>query len=94
MPIYDKPQTIKQMKAQEYSTTFWIQEQRSNFNDIDTCNVTQYCNFKLDSIFLEEFMSRSLSNCPNTNAISPEGHWLFECFGRTGYVCGWVASFQ
>ena len=54
-----KPQTIKQMKAQKYSNTFQMQEQRGSFNGIDTCNVTQYRNFKLQSILLEEYKSRS-----------------------------------
>ena len=49
-----KPQTIKQMKAQKYSNNFQMQEQRGSFNGIDTCNVTQYLNFKLQSILLEE----------------------------------------
>ena len=37
-----KPQTITQKKAQKYSNSFQMHEQRENFNGIDTCNITQY----------------------------------------------------
>ena len=35
-----KPRTITQKKAQIYSNSFQMHEQRGNFNGIDTCNIT------------------------------------------------------
>ena len=64
-----KPRTITQMKAQKYSNTFQMQEQRGNFNGIDTCSVTQYRNFKLISILLEEYESRSIRGRPDINTL-------------------------
>ena len=64
-----KSHTIKPMKAQKYSNTFQIQEQRGTFNCIDTFNVTRYCNFKLSSTVLEECKSRSLSTRLDMNAL-------------------------
>lgn len=57
------------MKAQKYSNCFQMMEQRGNFNGIDTCNVTQYRNFKLLSVLLEENECRSISGRPDINAL-------------------------
>ena len=67
-----KPRTITQMKAQLYSNTFQMQEQRGNFNGIDTCSVTQYRNFKLLSYLLQENESRSIRGRPDINALLDE----------------------
>ncbi len=64
-----KPRTLTQMKAQKYSNTFQMQEQRGNFNGIDTCSVTQYRNFKLISVLLEEYESRSIRGRPDINTL-------------------------
>ena len=64
-----KPRTITQMKAQLYSNTFQMQEQRGNFNGIDTCSITQYRNFKLISYLLQENESRSIRGRPDINAL-------------------------
>ena len=64
-----KLRTITQMKAQNYSNIFQMQEQQGNFNGINTCSVTQYRNFKLISVLLEEYESRSIRGCPNINAL-------------------------
>ena len=64
-----KPRTITQMKAQKYSNCFQMMEQRGNFNGIDTCNVTQYRDFKLLSILLEENECRSLIGRADINAL-------------------------
>ena len=57
------------MKAQKYSNTFQMQEQRGNFNDTDICSITKYRNFKLISILLEEYESRSICGRPDINAL-------------------------
>ena len=57
------------MKAQEYSNTFQMQEQRGNFNRIDTCSVTQDINFKLIYVLLEDYESRSIRGRPDINAL-------------------------
>ena len=64
-----KPRTITQMKAQKYSNTFQMQEQRGNFNRIDTCSVTQDINFKLIYVLLEDYESRSIRGRPDINAL-------------------------
>ena len=64
-----KPRTITQMKAQKYSNCFQMMEQRGNFNGIDTCNVTQYRDFQLLSVLLEEYESRSIIGRPDINAL-------------------------
>ena len=64
-----KPRTITQMKAQKYSNCFQMHEQRGNFNGIDTCNVTQYRDFKVLSVLLEEYESRSICGRPDINAL-------------------------
>ena len=46
-----KPRTITVSKAQQYSNTYQMFEQRGNFNGVDTCSMTQFCNFKLYLIF-------------------------------------------
>ena len=46
-----------------------MMEQRGNFNGIDTCNVTQYRDFKLLSVLLEEYESRSICGRPDINAL-------------------------
>ena len=46
-----------------------MKEQRGNFNGIDTCDITQYRNFKLLSYLLEENESRSLFGRPDINAL-------------------------
>ena len=57
------------MKAHQYSNIFQMQEQRGNFNGIDTCIVTQYRNFKLISALLEEYESRSICGRPDINTL-------------------------
>ena len=57
------------MKAQKYSNCFQMMEQRGNFNGIDTCNVTQYRDFQLLSVLLEEYESRSIIGRPDINAL-------------------------
>ena len=64
-----KPRTVTQMKAQKYSNCFQMHEQRGNFNGIDTCNVTQYRDFKILSTLLEEYESRSIRGRPDINAL-------------------------
>ena len=64
-----KSHSIKPMKAQKYSNTFQIQEQRGTFNCIDTFNVTRYCNFKLSSTVLEECKSIILSTRLDMNVL-------------------------
>ena len=64
-----KPRTITQKKAQKYSNSFQMQDQRGDFNDTDTCSVTQYRNFKLLSYILEEYESRSICHRPDINAL-------------------------
>ena len=64
-----KPRTISQSKAQKYSNTFQMHEQRGNFNGIDTCSVTQFRNFKLISYLLQENESQSLIGRPGINAL-------------------------
>jgi hypothetical protein len=64
-----KPRTITQMKAQKYSNCFQMMEQRGNFNGIDTCNVTQYRDFTLLSVLLEEYESRSIYRRADINAL-------------------------
>ena len=39
------------------------------FNGIDTCNLTQYTDFKLLSVLLEEYESRSICGRPDINAL-------------------------
>ena len=64
-----KPQIIKQMKAHKYSNIFQMQEHKGTFIGIDTCNITQYHNFKLSSILLEGYKPRSLSNFSDANML-------------------------
>ena len=64
-----KPRTIKKMKAQKYSNTFQMQEQRGNFNDTDICSITKYRNFMLISVLLEGYESRSIRGRPDINAL-------------------------
>ena len=64
-----KPRTVTQKKAQIYSNAFQMQEQRGNFNGIDTCSVTQNRNFNLLSYLLEEYESRSIRCRPDINAL-------------------------
>ena len=46
-----------------------MHEQRGNFNGIDTCNITQYRNFKIISILLQEYESRSIFGRPDINTL-------------------------
>ena len=64
-----KPRTISSSKAQKYTNTYQMQEQRGNFNGIDTCSVTQYRNFKLLSYLLQENELRSLKGRADINAL-------------------------
>ena len=48
-----KPRTVTTTKAQQYSNTYQMHEQKGNFNGIDTCSVTQFRNFKLLSYLLQ-----------------------------------------
>ena len=64
-----KPQTITVSKDQQYSNTYQMFEQRRNFNGIDTCSMTQFCNFKLLSYLLQQNELRSLKGRPNINEL-------------------------
>ena len=64
-----KPRTISMSKAQKYSNTYQMHEQRGNFNGIDTCSLTQYRNFKLLSFLLQENELRSLKGRADINAL-------------------------
>ena len=64
-----KPRTITVPKAQRYTNTYQLFEQRGNFNGIDTCSVTQYRNFKLLSYLLQENEIRSLKGRADINAL-------------------------
>ena len=64
-----KPQTITVSKAQKYSNTYQMFEQRGNFNGINTCSMTQFCNFKLLSYLLQQNELRSLKGRPDINEL-------------------------
>ena len=64
-----KPRTITQSKAQKYSNTFQIHEQRGNFNGIGIYSVTQFRNFKLISYLLQENESKSLIGWSDINTL-------------------------
>ena len=64
-----KPRTVSTSKAQKYSNTYQMHEQRGNFNGIDTCSLTQYRNFKLLSYLLQENESRSIIGRADINAL-------------------------
>jgi hypothetical protein len=68
-PAVIKLRTITQVKSNYNSNTYQMKEQRGNFNGIDTCNITQYRNFKFLSYLLEENESRSLLGRPDINAL-------------------------
>ena len=68
-PAVIKPHTTTQVKSNYNSNTYQMKEQRGSFNGIDTCNITQYLNFKLLSYLLEENESRSLLGRPDINAL-------------------------
>ena len=57
------------MKAQKYSNSFQLHEQRGSFNGIDTCSVTNYHNFALQSLLLGQYESRSIKNRPDINSM-------------------------
>ena len=46
-----------------------MQEQQGNFNGIDTRSVMQYRKFKLVSVLIEEYESRSIRGSPDINAL-------------------------
>ena len=64
-----KPRTVTTSKANAYSNTYIMHEQRGNFNGIDTCSITQYRKFKLLSYLLQENELRSLKGRPDINAL-------------------------
>ena len=64
-----KPRTISPMKAKQYSSSFQMHEQRGTFNGIDTCSITSYHNFAINSILLRECMLRSVENRADINAL-------------------------
>ena len=64
-----KPRTVSTSKANKYSNTYKMHEQRGNFNGIDTCSITQYRKFKLLSYLLHENELRSLKGRADINAL-------------------------
>ena len=67
------------MKAQKYSNTFQIHEQRGNFNGIDTYSITQFRNFKITYFLLQENESRSICDRPDINT-------LLDHFGKENLI--------
>ena len=57
------------MKAKQYSSSFQMHEQRGTFNGIDTCSITSYHNFAINSILLRECMLRSIENRADINGL-------------------------
>ena len=64
-----KTRFIKPMKAKKFSNTYQMHEQRGSFQGIDTCDVTDYGNFGICSVLLEESESRSIMHRPDINSL-------------------------
>ena len=93
-----KPRTILQMKTQKYSNTVRMNEQRGNFDGINTCSIIQFRNFQITSFLLQENVSRRICNHPDINALLDqfvkEKLIPFECAkysqkSITKYRCEW-----
>ena len=55
------------MKANTFSNTYQIHEQRGSFQGIDTCDVCCVGGFSFPSIILDESESRTIINRPDIN---------------------------
>lgn len=57
------------MKASKYCNIYQIHEQRGSFQGIDTCDITDFGNFSLCYLLLDESESRSIMNRPDINCL-------------------------
>ena len=68
-PCIIKPRTIKPMKATKYVNIYRMHKQKGSFHGIDTCDVTNFGNFTVTSILLDENESRSIVYRPVINIL-------------------------
>ena len=56
-----KTRTIQQMRASKYCVIYHTVEQKGSFQGVDTADVTNFGDFNLSSVFLDESESRSIA---------------------------------
>ena len=67
-----KTRTIKPMKASAYSNTYQMNEQMGSFQGVDTCNVTNVCDFGHNSHLLRQAERLYVANRPDIVSLLSE----------------------
>ena len=64
-----KPRSIKPMKANKYSNSYQMHEQRGCFNGIDTCSITSVGDFSCREPVLDEHEALSITHRSDTMSL-------------------------